>query len=297
MVVRTGNMAAVVEDVSAALDRIAKLGYDLGGYVVSSQRWEEEQRLLGFLSVRVPAEHFDQAMQAIRGLAVEIRSETTSSQDVTEEYVDLKAKLQNLEATEKQLLKIMEKAETVQDILEVQRELSSVRGEIEQTKGRMQYLEGISAMSLIEVSLEQARLDVRFNADRTTAKRGEKLQFSCQVSGGFPPYSYEWDFGDGDISTIEAPVHAYKAAGSYTVSLKVSDDRGNTDIETRREYITVLPTWSAANIASRAWSGLAAFGRVLATVFIWIGIFSPVWLVIGGIVYWRRRSKKKRTGS
>ena len=297
MIVRTGNMSLVVEDVPIALDKIAALADGFGGYVISSKRWGEGERFVGDIAIRVPAEHFDDAMRALRELAVEVTSESTSSKDVTEEYVDLSAKLHNLEATEEQLLKIMEKAEKVEDILAVQRELSNIRGEIEQTKGRMQYLEQTSATSLIEVHLEQAKLDAKFTADKTTVKEGEEVRFTSEIAGGFPPYSYEWDFGDRNTSTSKAATHAYKTAGGYTVSLKVTDDRGNTDTETRSQYITVIPGWSASSVANGAWNGLATFGRVLADIFIWIGIFSPVWIVIGGIVYWRRRRKRKKSGT
>jgi len=295
MIVRTGEMWLVVNDVPTALDQIGKLAEGFDGYVVSSKRWQEGERLAGSITIRVAAEHFDDAMRGLREMAVDVTSEDTSSKDVTEEYVDLSAKLHNLEATEEQLLEIMEKAEKVEDILDVQRELSRTRGEIEQTKGRMQYLERTSTTSLIGVRLEQAKLDVKFTASKKTVKEGQKVWFEGRIAGGFAPYSYEWDFGDGDTSTAEFPSHAYKAAGSYTVSLKVTDDRGNTDSETRSEYITVLPGWRAGSIASGAWNGLVTFGHVLADIFIWVGIFSPVWIVIGVIVYftwWRRRKRR-----
>jgi PKD repeat protein len=295
MIVRTGDISLVVNDVSVAIDQVTQTADGFGGYVVSSRVWKERERLVGSIAIRVPAEHFDDAMRALRELAVDVTSERTSSKDVTEEYVDLSAKLKNLEATEVQLLKLMEKAETVEEILDVQRELSNTRGQIEQTKARMQYLERTSATSLIEVYLEQSKLDVNFTADKRTVKGSQKIQFTIrQITGGFAPYSYEWDFGDGNTSNDEVPIHAYKAAGSYTVSLTVTDDRGNTETETRDDYITVLPGWSAGNIASGAWNGLLTFGQVLVNILIWVGIFSPVWIVIGGIVYWwlRRRRKK-----
>jgi hypothetical protein len=188
----------------------------------------------------------------------------------------------------------MEKAEKVEDVLAVQRELSKVRGEIEQTKGRMQYLERTSETSLIEVRLEQAKLDVNFTANKARVKEGEEVWFDSRVAGGFAPYSYEWDFGDGETSTANNPAHAYKAPGTYTVTLRVTDDKGNTDTETRKDYITVLPGWNAGTVASSARNGLVTFGHVLADIFIWLGIFSPAWIVIGGLVYWfwwRRRRK------
>ena len=293
MIVRTGDMSLVVEDVPIAIDQITGMADGFEGYAVSSSAWKEGERLVGRIAIRVPAEHFDDAMEALRGMAVDVTSESTSSKDVTEEYVDLSAKLQNLEATEAQLLKIMEKAETVDDILAVQQQLTNTRGEIEQTKARMQYLERTSATSLIAVSLEQSKLDVELYTNKARVKAGEEVEFYGRIAGGFPPYSYEWNFGDGNTNTSEAPTHAYKSAGSYTVSLTVTDDRGNTDTETRSDYITVLPGWSAGNIASGAWNGLVTFGHVLANIFIWVGIFSPAWIVIGGIVYWWWRRRRK----
>ncbi len=108
--------------------------------------------MMGNISFRVRAENFDQAMAALHNLADDVRSESTSGQDVTEEYVDLNARLTNLQAAEAQLLKLMEQAGDVSDILAVQQELVQTRGEIEQTKGRMQYLEQSAAMSLIQVT-------------------------------------------------------------------------------------------------------------------------------------------------
>jgi len=294
MIVRTGEIRLVVNDVPIAIDRIARLAEDFDGYVVSSEKWKEGERLVGRITIRVVAEHFNDAIQTMREMAVEVLSEEMWSQDVTEEYVDLSAKLKNLEATEEQYLRLMEKAEKVEDMLGVQKELSKTRGEIERTKGRMQYLERTSTTSLIEVRLEQAKLDIEFHASKRSVKEGEKTRFEARISGGFAPYSSEWDFGDGETSTAEFPSHAYKTAGSYTVSLKVTDDKGNTDSETRNEYITVRPGWGVDVTASSAWRGLVIFGQVLANIFIWLGIFSPVWIIGGGIFYWWWRRRKKR---
>jgi len=293
MIIRTANMQLVVDDVRDTIDKITQLAQDRKGYVVNSSSWKEGERVVGQITVRVPSADFDYAMSILRSLAVEVNSEATSSQDVTEEYVDLEATLRNLEATEAQLLKLFDKAEKVEDILGIQRELSRVQQDIERTKGRMQYLERTSTMSLIQVLLEQSKLEVSFSASKVTAKEGEEIRFGSDVGGGIAPYSWEWDFGDGNTSTDNNPRHKYKSKGTYTVILTVTDDRGIQDVEKRTEYITVLPGWSAGSIVDGAWNGLVTFGRVLANILIWLGIFSPVWIVIGGGLYfWRRRKRR-----
>ena len=295
MIVRTGDIRMVVEDIAITLDEITGIAEDSGGYVVSSNKWKEQERYVGVIGIRVPTELFDDTMRALRELAVEVVFDQTSSRDVTEEYIDLEAKLRNLEATEEQLLVIMQQAVDVEDILEVQRELTSVRDEIERTRGRMQYLEQTSEMSYISVSLTQSKLDVEFSAyGGRHVTGGDEVIFVAEIIGGFAPYTYEWDFGDGDTSTEEIPAHAYGSAGEYTVSLTVTDDRGNTDTEIRDDYIHVRSGWSAGNIAKNAWKGLRTFGQVLADIFIWVGIFSPVLIVIGVVIYLIRRRIRNR---
>jgi len=295
MIIRTGDMYLVVEDVALTMEQIVSLADTYGGWVVNSNSWQERERTMGNISIRVLAEHFDEAIRALRGMAVEVNQESTSGRDVTEEYVDLSARLSNLEASEAQLLQLMEQAGNVTEILEVQRELTSTRSEIEQIKGKMQYLEDSSSTSLIQVYLEQSKLTVEFYADTRSVKEGEDIRFTSEISGGFSPYTYAWDFGDGNTSTEDNPRHSYKSDGDYTVTLKVTDDRGGTADYERTDYVTVLPGWDAGNIVGGAWNGLVGFGRVLVNILIWLGIFSPVWIIIGLIIYFaarRRRNKK-----
>ena len=154
MIVRNGDMSLVVEDVVDARGEIAQLAVSFDGYVVSSQISGEEQDMRGWISIRVPDDKFEQALTELRELAIRVTSESTDSQDVTEEYVDLQSRLRNAEATESQYLAFLEKAEDVEDILRIYDSLSRVRSEIEQIKGRMQYLERTSSMSLISVNLK-----------------------------------------------------------------------------------------------------------------------------------------------
>ena len=293
MIVRRGTLQLIVADVPLTITRIGALAESLNGFVVSSNNWREGERLVGEITVRVPAEDFTMTMSALREMAVEVMLESTFSQDVTEEYVDLSANLKNLAATEEQLLHLMEKAEDVPDILAVQTELFRTRGEIERILGRMQYLERTSAMSLIDVRLEQSEVEINFTANGRRLERGEEIRFFGEVAGGFIPYSFTWDFGDGNTSTEANPVHSYGTTGFYTVTLTVTDDRGNTDTRTRENYITVLPGWSPGNVGTGAWNGLVTFGQWLGSAAIWLIIFSPVWGIVLVMFFWRRRRKKK----
>ncbi|MGD9143094.1 MAG: DUF4349 domain-containing protein [Dehalococcoidia bacterium] len=297
MIIRTGYMTIVVEDVTQSMEQIASLASTFDGYVVDSRSQQDGDRMVGVISIRVDANFFNDAIQALRNMAVEVTSESTSGEDVTEEYIDLQARLSNLEASEAQLLELMQQAGTVEEILKVQRELTNTREEIEQIKGRMQYLEQSSATSLIQVSLVHSQLSVEFTANTKVIKEGDKVWFRPELSGGFEPYSYQWDFGDGDTSTEEFPGHEYNNDDSFTVTLTVIDDRGNTDTYERMNYITVLPGWDIGSVADSVWHGLINFGRVLVNILIGIGIFSPVWIVILIILYfawWRRRKKSRQ---
>jgi hypothetical protein len=156
MIVRNGDISLMVEDVVNARDEIEQLAAGVGGWVVNSNIYGEEEEMRGWISIRVPSDKFDQALAELRALAVRVTSESTSTQDITEEYVDLQSRLKNAEATEGQYLALLEQAEEVDDILSIYEALSRIRYEIEQIKGRMQYLEQTSAMSLISVSLTPA---------------------------------------------------------------------------------------------------------------------------------------------
>lgn len=154
MIVRNGNMSLVVKDVIEARDSIAQLAEDIGGYVVSSRIYGEEQDRRAQISIRVPDDSFEETLNELRKLSTRVDSESTDSKDVTEEYIDLEGRLKNAQATESQYLNLLDKAVNVEDILKIYSNLSQVRQEIESIKGRMQYLEQTSSTSLISINLQ-----------------------------------------------------------------------------------------------------------------------------------------------
>lgn len=295
MVIRSASLTLVVDDVSASIKQISDLAANYGGFVVNSNISEDKNTLYAYISFRVLSTKFNDAIQALHGLSVNVKSESTSGEDVTETYTDLASKLRNLEASETQLLELMKQAGKVEEILAVQRELVNTREQIELIKGHMQYLEQSANLALFSVNLEQSKLVIEFAAESRTVKEGAAVYFYPSVIGGFYPYSYEWNFGDDETSTEANPSHVFRSGGIYTVTLKVTDDKGTTEEYVRKDYISVLPGWEAGGVAGSAWDGLVGFGHFLAAFFIGLGIWSPLWIVILVILYfawWRRRKKK-----
>jgi PKD repeat protein len=296
MVIKNAYLTIVVDNITSVMAQITTFAANYGGFVVNSNIGENQNQLYASISFRVLAERFDDTIAALHNLAVDVKSESTTGQDVTQEYTDLNSRLRNLEASEAQLLELMTKAGSVEEILAVQQQLTNTREQIELIKGQIQYLEESSTLALFNVTLEQSKLIVDFTAETRTIKAGASIQFHANVTGGFFPYTYEWRFGDGETSTEVEPVHVYNSEGNFTVTLKVTDDKGSTTEYTRDNYISVLAGWSAGSIVDSAWNALVGFGHGLSAFFIGLGIFSPIWIIILVILYfawWRRRKHKK----
>jgi hypothetical protein len=130
-----------------------RMANDLKGFVASSSTAKDGNDVRAQMVLRIPSEHMDEALGRLRALAVEVREEGVSGDDVTGEYVDLNSRLKNLEAAEEQLRGILARADKTEDVLQVFEQLKNVRGEIEQVKGRMQFLSQAAAMATINLTL------------------------------------------------------------------------------------------------------------------------------------------------
>ena len=198
IIVRTVDVTIVVTDVQGSVDQITAMARELGGWVVSTNRFEKHR---GVISFRVPAEALDTATARLREMAVEVKAEVSDSRDVTDEYFDLRARLDNQKAAEEALLKLLERAETVEAALKVQQTLTEVQEEVERLQGRIKLLEETSAFSLMRVNLElePVEMTVEEIGDKTTGV-GESVRFRAffKPPEGIEEFSYSWDFGDGE---------------------------------------------------------------------------------------------------
>lgn len=154
MIVYTGEISLVVKDTVKVQEDITQMVEGMEGYVSNSNSSAYGSGLMRInMTLRLPADRFDEMMAALRAMAMEVTQESTDSQDVTQEYVDLESRLRALEAKADRLEELMKQAEDTEAVLAVYQELSQTEQEIEQTKGRMQYLERSAAMATITVSL------------------------------------------------------------------------------------------------------------------------------------------------
>jgi hypothetical protein len=159
-IIRNATLTLEVEQPGKAMQRIATIAESHGGYVVTSdsrqQTGERGERAYEIITIemRVPSAQFDAALADIRAAGGSVTAQKITGKDVTEEYIDLEARLRTQHALEDQLMEIMKKANSVADAINVQKELTNVRTEIERVEGRRRFLENQSSLSTISVTLQ-----------------------------------------------------------------------------------------------------------------------------------------------
>jgi hypothetical protein len=188
MIIWNADLQLRVKDAAEAMGLVQGVAREMGGYTISTETWLQNDQTYARVSLRVPADRFDEAMQRLRGLAIEVTHESANSEDVTDEYVDLKSRLRHLEAKEAQLLTFLDKAEDTEAVLAVYDQLSQTQLEIEQIKGRMEYLEKLSAMATISVTLspeepEPVVVQEGWRPGRTLREAARALVSTLQVLG------------------------------------------------------------------------------------------------------------------
>ncbi len=154
MVVKTAELGVRAGDVRGSAEEARRVAERFGGEVLSSRVYAGSGPVSADLVLSVPSGEFEAALGELRGLGDRVTTDTVEGQDVTEEFVDLESRERNLLAAETSLLALYDRAESVEDTLTVERELTNIRGQIEEVQGRIQYLERRTATSEIVLHLE-----------------------------------------------------------------------------------------------------------------------------------------------
>jgi hypothetical protein len=182
-VVKTGTISLVVHDgdVSSTVAGVIRAAKAQGGYVASSQSNEYGETPSGEVTVRVPVDHFEELIAAVRGLDAEVRNATTSGKDVTAQYADIEAQLVSLKAARDRFLVILSQTKTISEILTVQQRVDTVQGQIDRLEGSRKLLASQSELSTLTVSVSEKDDPVV----RVTAHRGGLSQAIHDAKDGF----------------------------------------------------------------------------------------------------------------
>lgn len=157
-IIRNADLTLEANSPEEAQQKISAIAESKKGFVIESTQSSSDVKTTTrdtvTMTIRVPAEQFNAALDEIRQTSNRVIVETVKGEDVTEEFIDIEARLKAKRALEAQFLEIMKRANSVEDALNVQRELAEVRGEIEQIEGKKRFLENQSSLSTIKITLQ-----------------------------------------------------------------------------------------------------------------------------------------------
>ena len=153
-VIYNAQLSLEANDIQGTLQKIRSVAEGYGGYVASSSRSTYGVQARADIAIRVPKDKFQAAIQQIETYG-KVLDEGTTSEDITQQYIDLKARLNNMQREEQRLREILNMTKTIDEILRVEGELERVRGEVDSLQGQINYLTGNVQMSLISVTLTE----------------------------------------------------------------------------------------------------------------------------------------------
>ena len=149
---KNGSVSILVEKIDTAIEGLKVANTKYSGQITNIYDYGQGNDRVVQITVKVPVKDFEAYYEALRELDGEVTYANVSTLDVTEEYIDITSRLANLRSTEAQLVKIIEKANSVTDILAVQRELNTVRGDIESYEQRKRYFDSQTDYSYMSIT-------------------------------------------------------------------------------------------------------------------------------------------------
>lgn len=183
-IIFNANLSLTVEDLSKATDRIEQLLESNGGYIVEANTFSEEESNHGSMTVRVPQNNFYPFLDEAETIGKGTPEKSISGSDVTEEFVDLEARLKAKEDVKSRLESFLEKAEKTEDLLAISNDLSRIQEEIEQLKGRMKYLNNQSDYSTVTISFEERKITVPSLREGDDSTIAEAKQLFMKTANG-----------------------------------------------------------------------------------------------------------------
>lgn len=155
-VIKNGNLTLKVENTENSAQKISEIIKNQNGEIFSTNFFERVKgQKSGSLTVKIPVDKFEATLALIKTVATQVVSESTTGQDITEQYSDLQAQLKNKRAEEQSFVKILDRAGDIDDVLAVTKQIARVRGEIERLEGRIKFMDSQTNMSTIVIALSE----------------------------------------------------------------------------------------------------------------------------------------------
>ncbi|CAM3340110.1 DUF4349 domain-containing protein [Aequorivita lipolytica] len=173
-IIKTARLAFETKDVEATHKKILRLASQYKGLVQSDNSGKDYNRIYKNLTVRIPTENFQPFIDGISEGVDYFDQRNISREDVSEEFVDLEARLKAKRILEERYLELLKKANNVKEMLEIERELSNIREEIEAKQGRLQYLQSQVSMSTVNIEFY-----------KTTAETGITQSYGQKMKNAF----------------------------------------------------------------------------------------------------------------
>lgn len=174
-IIKTANLSFETVDPAETHQKIIRLVNQYQGFVASDNSGKSYNRIFRTMVVRLPTNDFQNMIDAISEGVPYFDQKSISRQDVTEEFVDLKARLKAKKELEKRYLELLAKANNIKDMLEIERQLSQIREEIEARQGRLNYLQNRVSISTLSIEF------YKYTAESgVTQSYGQKMKNALQ---------------------------------------------------------------------------------------------------------------------
>lgn len=177
-IIRTGSLMLRVDDAAKQMEALKQLAERMGGFISSANLTDNGGVKTAYATLRVPTDKYRSTVDEAKKLATLVLSEQESGDDVTDQFVDLEARLKAARAEEAQYLEILKTARTIEDTLAVTERLANVRARIEQMDGQMRYLNDKTSFATLSVTMTE---DTRIEAPTKTWDPGETVRMATRA--------------------------------------------------------------------------------------------------------------------
>lgn len=179
-IIRTGNVAFETNHLLKTKTFVNDLAATHHCYISSDNQYKTGDRIVEEMVLRIPSAAFDSLLSALEKEAGYFEQKNISSQDVTEEYIDVEVRIRNKKALEIRYNELLKSTKNVKEIMDVERQINEVREQIEQAEGRLKYLSNQTTFST---------LTIRYY-ERTAAPRGWLSKFGMAFTNGWDSFVY-----------------------------------------------------------------------------------------------------------